>query len=228
MSNSMIPSPAASGTPRRLRSLVLAAVMTATVTLSACGSERPGSLGEPTSLPGAPTTTPAVPLVTTQDATSTCSDSVGTDGIVREAGGLPDLTLPCLDGSGDVSLAALRGPLVMTIWASWCVPCRKELPAFADVHERSVRHDADVRFIGLNWLDDSSSAVAFAEEIGFTFPSVFDPDGTARGPLRINAQPATLFIDADGVIVHVERAPIDDPDALASLIDQHLGVRIPA
>jgi thiol-disulfide isomerase/thioredoxin len=208
-----------------------AVVIAMALAASGCSATSPDSLGSPAPTPGAPTAVPGndTGLLATQAASSQCDDSVdamSADGAVN--GGLPPIALPCLDGSGETSLSSLRGPLVLTIWASWCVPCRRELPAFAAVHERAVEAGDPVRIVGLNWLDDSVSAVQFAQEIGVTFPSFFDADGIVRGPLRINAQPATLFVDATGRVVHVERGPIYEVDDLTALIDRHLGVQVPA
>jgi cytochrome c biogenesis protein CcmG, thiol:disulfide interchange protein DsbE len=217
----------------------------AALVFTACGSPQAG-LGDSVPTPGAPTGEGEFadsPLIATQDTNTSCADvTISADSPPADsppadappadapAGSksLPSLSLPCLDGSGDVDTAALRGPLVMTIWASWCVPCRRELPAFAAVHARAEASDAPVRFLGLNWLDDSASAVGFADELGIGFPSLFDADGIARGPLGVNAQPATLFIDSDGRIVHIERRPIDKIDDLTNLIRTHLAVEVPA
>jgi peroxiredoxin len=213
--------------------VVLASALASAVVLASCSSES-DSLGTSVPTPGAPSESSYEgPLLAIQEASSTCSDALtpsgdGADVTDPDGRALPSLTLPCLDGTGSIDIAELRGPLVMTVWASWCVPCRRELPAFADVHSRAMAAGSPVRFLGLNWLDDSTSAVGFIEEIGFTFPSLFDADGRARGPLGVNSQPATLFIDATGRVVHVERRAIDRADDLTSLIDQHLGVEVPA
>jgi cytochrome c biogenesis protein CcmG, thiol:disulfide interchange protein DsbE len=217
--------------PMRARAILVAAAL-GTLILAGCSSPQSNSLGSGVPTPGAPAPTSYEgPLLEIQQASSSCSDAlVAAEGTDAGPGGkaLPSLNLPCLDGTGSIDMADLRGPLVMTAWASWCVPCRRELPAFAAVHSRAVIADSPVRFLGLNWLDDSTSAVKFIEEIGFTFPSLFDADGRARGPLGVNSQPATLFIDRDGLIVHIERRAIDRADELTALINQHLGVEVPA
>lgn len=169
----------------------------------------------------------AVPLTATYPSDVTCVPQTHTNVGGPGAGDrLPTLELPCMDGSGSVDLADLAGPSVVTIWASWCIPCQKELPAFASVWQQSREQNTGLHMLGLNWLDDPEAAAATAQRLGMTFPSVFDADGVARGALAINAQPATLFINASGSIVHVERSAIDDPDVLRDMIAQHLGIEV--
>ena len=198
---------------------VLAALL-----LAGCSSpQQPSSLGTSAPTAGAPSessSTPAAPLSLTYPAPYNCATNVGTDSPVR---GLPEVDLQCSDGSGTVRLSSLRGPLVLTIWASWCVPCREELPAFVSVNQQLVTMKSKTRIVGLNWLDDDNSAAGFAKELGINFPSLVDPDARVRAPLGINAQPATLFIDASGDIVHVERAPIKDAQQLRERIEKFLG-----
>jgi peroxiredoxin len=214
------------------RRAILSCTFVLALTLTACSSPQGNSLGSGVPTAGAPTQSSYEgPLVEIQEASSSCSDALVAGngaGDVSQGKALPRLSLPCLDGTGSIDMADLRGPLVMTAWASWCVPCRRELPAFAQVHSRAVAAESPVRFLGLNWLDDSTSAVNFIKEIGFTFPSLFDADGRARGPLGVNSQPATLFIDREGRIVHIERRAIDRADELTELINRHLGVEVPA
>jgi hypothetical protein len=66
------------------------------------------------------------------------------------AGGLPDIALPCLGGGRDVNLAGLRGPMVVNLWASWCEPCREELPVLQEYAERARRQ---VRVLGVDFED---------------------------------------------------------------------------
>lgn len=169
----------------------------------------------------------AVALTATYRSDVTCVPQSHQRQTTSGAGdGLPNLELPCMDGSGSANLANLGGPSVVTIWASWCLPCQRELPAFATVWQQSRNQGTGLHILGLNWLDDPESAAANAQELGLTFPSVFDGDGIARGALAINAQPATLFLDSDGAVVHVERAPIDDPAVLRQMIATHLNIEV--
>lgn len=210
--------------------ILMAAALTATLT--GCTQQEDDFGARVTLGPGGPqvaatSDSGAVPLTATYASDVTCVPQTHERVSERVAGdGLPTLELPCMDGSGSVDLADLGGPSVVTIWASWCIPCQKELPAFASVWEQSREQNTGLHMLGLNWLDDPQSAAATAQQLGMTFPSVFDADGVARGALAINAQPATLFINAAGSIVHVERSAIDDPDVLRSMIAQHLGIEV--
>lgn len=109
----------------------------------------------------------------------------------------PDFDLPNLDGSGTTSLAALRGQVVvLNFWASWCGPCRKELPAIAAF----AKAHPEIAVIGVDYQDDVESAKAFAAEHGATWPSVVD-DGPIGAAYKVPGLPATYLIDAQGQIV---------------------------
>ena len=74
-----------------------------------------------------------------------------------------------------MSLRAQRGkPVVVNFWASWCVPCRKEMPAFAAVH---ASLGDKVAFVGVNNKDLRDSAIKFMDQTGVRYPSGFDPQG---------------------------------------------------
>lgn len=140
--------------------------------------------------------------------------------------GLPDVTLPCLGGGRPVDLAGLRGtPRVLNFWSQTCGPCRKESPIFQQVHEAAGDR---VDVLGVDWLDPRPSwALAFADQLGLTYPQVADPDGATRAPLRVTTLPRTLFVDADGSLVYTEFAAVTSADQLRSLIKEHLGVSVP-
>ncbi|MBA2699803.1 MAG: TlpA family protein disulfide reductase [Nocardioidaceae bacterium] len=143
---------------------------------------------------------------------------------VHVDGGLPALTLPCLGGGRDVQLAGLRGtPTVVNFWAQYCGPCRAEAPLFQQLHEAG---GADLAVIGIDWQDRPGFALAFANELGLTYPQIADPDAVTRAPLRVSALPMTMLIDADGKIAHTTYGAIESLTELADLVDRELGVRV--
>jgi cytochrome c biogenesis protein CcmG/thiol:disulfide interchange protein DsbE len=106
----------------------------------------------------------------------------------------PDFELPLLGGEGTLSSEGLRGgPLVINVWASWCVPCREEAAGL----ERTWREyrEKGVRFVGVNWNDLEPSADAFLEEFGITYPNVRDVEGKLTRLLGVRGVPETYFVD---------------------------------
>ncbi len=148
-----------------------------------------------------------------------CPDDVRT-GSGPVDGGLPDLTLPCLGGGQDVELSALRGPLVVNLWASWCVPCRAELPYF----DRLDR--AGVPVLGLDFEDTQlDQAVALAADARVSYPSVADVEGAVRAPLRVVGMPTTLFVDRAGRVTATLAQEFTSYEQLVAAVGEHLGVR---
>lgn len=137
------------------------------------------------------------------------------------ADGLPELTLPCLGGGRDVDLSALRGePTVLTLWASWCDPCRAELPILQQLHETGK-----VRVLGVDIEDPQpASALELARDSGVTFPSLADPGAQTYEPLKVIGPPQTVFVSADGTVQDVVRGKFDSYDQLADLVSEHLEV----
>jgi cytochrome c biogenesis protein CcmG, thiol:disulfide interchange protein DsbE len=141
-------------------------------------------------------------------------------------GGLPDRTLPCLGGGRDVRLAGLDGPLVANIWASYCAPCRDELPVLQQLHEAAGDR---LTVIGVDY-DDSSpgAALQLAAASGVTYSSVADPAADLRADLEVIALPQTVFVDASGKVVATERRPLTSFDMAADLVREHLGIELPS
>ncbi|GAA1913755.1 hypothetical protein GCM10009737_13850 [Nocardioides lentus] len=140
-------------------------------------------------------------------------------------GGLPDVTLPCFGGGGSVDLSGLRGPMVISVWAAWCGPCREEMPQLQAFHER---YGDEVALLGIDFQDvQTDEAMDLIEETGATYPQVADPsaaiDGAEPFP-RLAGIPFLAFVDADGVVTHREFVIIDSPEQLADLASEHLGV----
>jgi thiol-disulfide isomerase/thioredoxin len=134
------------------------------------------------------------------------------------AGPLAGVTVPCLGAPGSVDLgAALAGrPALLNVWASWCQPCRAELPA---LQSYAARPDA-VPVVGIDVRDDPRSALALLHELGVTLPSVADPDGALRAPLSLPpALPVSYVVRADGTVVRVDPpTPFSSADEVAAAV----------
>ena len=142
-------------------------------------------------------------------------------------GGLPALTLPCLGGGPDVDLSALRGPMLVSLWAYWCEQCRDEMPILQRFHET---YGGQVPLLGVDYLDPQvGGAMALMAETGATYPSVADPYGdlSAQSPLPvIRGLPYLLFVDRNGVVTHIKPGPVDSQQELVDLVQQHLGITL--
>ncbi len=138
---------------------------------------------------------------------------------------LPELTLTCFTGGTPVALRNIRGPAVVNIWASWCPPCRKELPAFQRLHERA---DGQLRVIGVNSRDSREGAQSIGEDFGVRFPMLVDQGEAVQRALRRNAVPLTVFVDARGGVRHIDSSGALDDARLAELVGQHLGLTVRA
>ncbi|MBA3430536.1 MAG: TlpA family protein disulfide reductase [Actinobacteria bacterium] len=141
--------------------------------------------------------------------------------LAAEPGGpAPDFTLTLFDGTNFSLSRHLAGdgrPVVMNFWASWCVPCREEMPTFDRVSQRRP----DVLVLGVAVRDTEDEARAFAAEVGVGYPLGIDADGDILNLYPILGLPTTWFITADGRIASI-RAGLLDQEELERLIDQHL------
>ena len=119
----------------------------------------------------------------------------------------PDFTLPILEGDDEVTLSSFQGkPVVLNFWASWCVPCREEAPAFQAAHEKWGDR---VVFIGVDAQDFVGDARKFVEKHGVTYLNVHDGSGSTLGRFGITGFPETLWLDAEGRVVAFEPGQTD-------------------
>jgi cytochrome c biogenesis protein CcmG/thiol:disulfide interchange protein DsbE len=139
--------------------------------------------------------------------------------------GLPDVTLPCLGAGPEVHLAGLRGtPLVVNIWGSWCTPCQAEAKYLATVYDGLKPR---VRFLGVDTEDSSDSALDFAPHVKppMHYPSVVDEQKKVLVGLDlISVVPSTVFVDADGHVVHKAIVAYGSAAQLRADILRYLGV----
>ena len=111
-------------------------------------------------------------------------------------GPAPDFTLPARDG-GQVALSELEGQVVLlNFWATWCGPCRQEMPHLEALYERY--RDLGFTLLGVNVEEDSSGADKFLKETPVTFPILFDPKSQVSKSYDVIAMPSTVLIDRAG------------------------------
>ena len=157
---------------------------------------------------------------TSQDAeTPAQEESADTQSEIPEA---PDFTVVDADGN-EVHLSDFRGtPVVLNFWASWCGPCKSEMPDFDDA---AARLAGQVQFLLVNMTDGSretlESAQAYLEETGITAPAYFDTSYSAAIAYGVTSLPTTYFIDAQGGAVARAMGAID-ADTLQKGIDMIL------
>ena len=121
-----------------------------------------------------------------------------------------------LGGDSTGSLAEHEGKVVvLNVWASWCPPCRSEMPLLERTHHRIAPEDGMV--LGIDSQDASDDAMRFLREKKITFPSLRDRDGEYAQELGVAALPETFLIDRKGRIAALRRGPVDQ-----AWLDEHL------
>lgn len=121
----------------------------------------------------------------------------------REGFLAPDFTLESLSGD-QISLSDMRGKaIVLNLWASWCPPCRAEMPALQRVYQEN--HDRGLQVLAVNMTaqDSLTDVEAFVQEFNLTFPILLDTSGEVGNAYLMRALPTTFFIDREGVIQRV-------------------------
>jgi cytochrome c biogenesis protein CcmG, thiol:disulfide interchange protein DsbE len=138
---------------------------------------------------------------------------------------MPRITLPCLGGGRSVDLAGLTGtPTVVNFWAQSCGPCRAESPILQRVHEAARGR---LRVIGVDWEDSQPGmAIAFARQLGLTYPQLADPEAATRKPLGIAGLPVSVFLDPSGRIVHANYGAVTSARELTALVSRYLHVDV--
>lgn len=153
--------------------------------------------------------TPAIPIPA---AAVPSREALVSATVIPPSERVPAPTLPglALDGS----------PVLVNAWASWCVPCREEIPEFVAFS----RSQSDVKVVGLNVSDDPDAAAAFRAEVEMAYPTLVDQDGSILASIPDvppAALPSTILIDKDGRIAASIIGPVP-PGQLATIVESAL------
>lgn len=108
----------------------------------------------------------------------------------------PDFTLKSNSGE-NIRLSELRGEVVLiNFWASWCGPCRQEMPILSELHDKYKAMGFTV--LGINVEENSSDARKLLKEMPVSFPVLFDNDSSVSKQYDVAAMPSTVLVDRDG------------------------------
>jgi cytochrome c biogenesis protein CcmG, thiol:disulfide interchange protein DsbE len=186
-------------TARLSRRFLMAGLATIALALSACGGESGGGAAEAPDYANALTGAPA-PLAKLYEQ--------------------PNQLLPGGTDAFEQRLAELRGyPVVVNKWASWCGPCREEMPWFQRL---SARLGKRIAFLGVNSEDTSDAAQGFLREFPLPYPSYSDPGKEIAEAMEATIGfPATAFYDSSGKLAHVQQGQYASIDALTTDIERY-------
>lgn len=117
----------------------------------------------------------------------------------------PDFRLPDMSGRTR-ALSDYRGkPLLLNFWASWCPPCRAEMP---DLQRFYQLHGDQINLLGVNWGEPQAAVLVFLEKLKISYPNLLDQGGTTFVKYQLTGVPTSFFIDAQGVIRGISVGPM--------------------
>jgi cytochrome c biogenesis protein CcmG/thiol:disulfide interchange protein DsbE len=149
----------------------------------------------------------------THASTVTVSQSVATKAVTQNDVNVgnkigfmaPDFTLPTVDNR-EIRLSDYRGrPVILNFWATWCGPCRYEVPAFKAFYERYP--EEEVAIIAVSTQDDPDSARGYAVRDGLKFVIPVDPRGVVANMYNVRGMPTTFFLNEAGIITSIKIGP---------------------
>jgi thiol-disulfide isomerase/thioredoxin len=133
------------------------------------------------------------------------------------------ISLDCLDKGAGAQLGALRGPMIINVWGSWCAPCVEEMPHFVRFYEKAK---GVIQLVGVNVEEANlEAAQEFVVNNGITWPNLYDSDGRSRQYFGLGV-PVTWFISAEGDIVYKHIGVINSESELIDLTQKYLGIKI--
>ncbi|MSP13650.1 MAG: TlpA family protein disulfide reductase [Chloroflexi bacterium] len=150
----------------------------------------------------------AAPGQSAAPATGGVSVGVEQAGVARKGAAPPTFSLPGVDGK-NISLDQFKGhPLVINFWATWCSPCRYEMPFLQQAQDKY--RDQGLVVLGVDVAEDPSLVGAFAKQFNLSFPIVVDGTGAVSNIYQAHAIPITYFVDKNGVVTDVHPGAMNE------------------
>lgn len=154
-----------------------------------------------------------------------CGGGEGMPQVVEVGRPVPEYAAASLASPDSVSLRDLRGKVVLlNVWATWCHPCREEIPALQRLHERFGARGLEVVGVSVDAAGEEEAIRAFAQDFGMTYPVWLDPGDRVSSTFRLIGVPSTFLIDRDGTLLWKHLGPVDAEDpALTRTLEEALG-----
>jgi cytochrome c biogenesis protein CcmG, thiol:disulfide interchange protein DsbE len=134
----------------------------------------------------------------------------------------PDFSLLNLQGE-TITLSELRGrPVLINLWATWCPPCRAEMPDMQTIFEAYHEQGFLILAINATYQDSAAATASFVEEYGLTFPILMDTSGEVSRQYQMRALPTSFFVDREGIIQEVVVGGPMSPALLQVRVEQLL------
>ena len=173
----------------------IATLLVSIFLLTSCGSQTPKSLGNGKVI----------------SCSTIATDSSKTSGT----------TLDCLDGNSEILLESIKGPAVINVWGSWCIPCRQEMPFL-----RELAATGKVKIIGIDVEEKNMEAARkFIVDQGMTWPNLYDKDGSTKSTFGMGV-PITWYLDLDGKVVYRHIGVLKSKNQLFSEVEKYLGIKL--
>lgn len=152
----------------------------------------------------------------------------GMDVSPREGNLAPDFLLETLEGD-EIRLSDLRGEgVIVNMWATWCPPCRREMPQFVAAYDRYREQGLEI--VAVNVQESESVIRPFVDDFGVDFPVALDRRGDVSEEYRVIGLPTTYFIDREGVVRDVFEGPfleeLQDTQVQGAIEEDELSQRI--
>ena len=174
---------------------IISALFVSVFLLTSCGTQSPNSVGNGQ-------------VVSCSTITTNTTKTSGT-------------TLECLDGNSKIIVESIKGPAVINVWGSWCIPCRQELPFL-----RELAATGKVKIIGIDVEEKNMDAARkFVVEQGMTWPNLYDKDGSTKSTFGMGV-PVTWYLDSDGKVVYRHIGVLNSKRQLFLQVEKHLGVKL--
>jgi peroxiredoxin len=112
-----------------------------------------------------------------------------------------ELGLQPAEGGTAVNLAAFKGrPVLIVFWATWCPPCRREIPALKDLREKYASKGLEVISVGISYRQTRQAVVDFTAKNSLPYPVLWDADGKVSEAYQISSVPTNIVVDPEGVV----------------------------
>ena len=133
----------------------------------------------------------------------------------------PNFTLVLLQndsGKNTLSLSNLKGKsIVLNFWASWCQPCKEELPLLENAWKKMQAQKKNIVFLGIDFQESNSDASNFLLQHGITYLAGLDTDGSIANKYGVSSLPQTIFIDRNGTVTSREPQELTSQDLSRNL-----------